>query len=306
MAEKLVITIPSRGRPHNTTFKLVEKAKCPVYIYIHEPEYRIYKECVPEHFIIVPHNYNNIGQIRGFIQKQQAEAGNAILMLDDDIRAFYQDNGLFKDSINTIIEKIEDVLNKHEIFVMRINTIMPTSLKNPILKTNGKIVGVSYVLRPLVYQKGIMFLNDSDISEDIDFTLQSVINKIDIAILPFICNSRMGEQGYTYFGREWYSTGMINCYKKYGNLISLFNTNSNVAAAEMDFHQIENYLLRGNTPLYSVKSNEVIQDLLKHGQADPSLFNVLAKISGRPSTNDIIPPLENREYWNYCPYKEIK
>jgi len=304
--EKLVITIPSRGRPHNTTFKLIEKTKLPVYVYVHEPEYRAYKEYAPEHFNIVTHNCETIGEIRGLIQKQQAQMGNAILMLDDDILGFYQNDGLFKESFNTIVDKIEGIKDSHDILMMKGTYNIPQSLKTPICP-GDKVIAIAYVLRPQVYEKGVIFPTD-DISEDVDFTFQVLLSGLDVAILPYMYINKMGDPRQSHFGGMWYSKSAVKLYAKYGNLMHLFEKNNRLDAW-IDYCQLEKYKQRNGEPLYSISSNSLILDLIKQSEIPDRIEEEYAgilrdawgKISEKLATGKT-PPKENDAYWRYCPF----
>lgn len=306
----LVITIPSRGRPFNTTFKLVEKANCPVYVYVHEPEFHIYKECAPSHFEIVKHNCNSIGQIRNFIQKHQAEAGNDILMLDDDIRAFYQNNGLWKASINDVLEKTEDFPDYAILSVPAVASL-PSNLRDAIQVWDKRFIGVSYVLRSSVYGQGLHFEESPEMSEDVAFTIEASVMGLNVGLLPFISVSKCGVVGETYFGHPWYEMSGLSLYEKYGNIIKLVQS-GNIASYILDLRQVEPYKLRGNKPVYSVKSNAVIQRLLEpnqsQGSVDPDFAKMLLKVwlstRDKPMVDHAMPHTGDR-YWLWHPYKEL-
>jgi len=203
------ISVLSRSRPFGQTFRWVKKAKCPVYVYVHEPEKTLYREHLPEHFNIVTHNEDNIGKIRNLIHKQQAKLGNKSIILDDDIVSIKNEEFTFMVSINEIIDYME---NTEADLILFYYAILGINRKCPM-----NYLGGAYVVFPHMVK--IKMNTGKYENEDVDGFLQYALEGADIKYAPFCINHAINE--HSHFNPVWTTISRVNMYKKYGDICPL-------------------------------------------------------------------------------------
>jgi hypothetical protein len=313
--ENLVIAVLSRGRPYNTTFRFIEKAVCPIYVFVHEPEYRLYKDAVPEHFEIVSHNEKDIGAIRFFIQERFAQEGKTVLMMDDDISAVWKSDGLFKAGINELLESVANHMEDYEALGFDFVPKLPDCLGDPAKPWFFKVLACMFVLSPSVFDKGVVFTTLSGgANEDMEFSIQCAIKDIHVGILPFSLHQLYGKAQHTYFGKWFYTSSILNLYEKYGNIMQL--TTTFPISGVINYNNVAGYKHRGGVPVYSKQSNKILFDatLDQAGlvAADPmyvnALFNTVTAVQGKLDADDAVSFIEDEEntiYWNYVPFDRI-
>jgi hypothetical protein len=251
-----VIAIPSKGRLTGFTFSLLKNLSIPVYVYVDEKESDAYEDYYPE-FTIVPHNKKNIGAIRHFIQEEQAKAGNTVLMLDDDILGFYDEEAEYSVSLKKILNTIEDLLNKGN-DAIGFRTIYQENDTSKIFKMSPDVpyFFAAFVLSPKVYMNGIRFTEEDTISEDSDFLIQVELHKdtVKTFMLPYgakyLCNDFS-----THFNNEWRNKASIKLYEKYGNLVNLYQ-NGDTVKTGIIYNNIKYYKEHGL--VYTKASNNVL------------------------------------------------
>lgn len=204
---KLVIGVISRSRPAGSTFQWVKKASVPVFVYVHEPEKTLYEELLPENFTVVAHDLDTIGKIKNFVHQHQAELGNKVMIMDDDITGIWNYDKSFLVSINDIIEKVNSTKADAIVFQWQINGIGPLAM----------LCGAYVVFPHMVHIK----MNEGKYeNEDCDGFLQYYLAEAKIERLPFVIKHEINSAD-SHFSNIWRCLVSANMYKKYGDICRL-------------------------------------------------------------------------------------
>ncbi|MDR1838689.1 MAG: hypothetical protein LBQ93_03770 [Treponema sp.] len=295
---KLAIAVPSKNRPFSGTFNYLKTVKnFPVYVYVHEPEYDLYKEFMPGHFTIIPHDKESIGQIRGFIIKTHFEKNEAVLMMDDDLKGIYSLEGEYLCSLNSILKEIEKRMENADILCFYVCSDFCNGSfykKKPAPVEHG-MINNAYVICPTAYQKGLRMCDEKECSEDYEMSVSAINMGLKISRIPFICFFDVcGPE--THFGRIWYAISGIKLYEKYGSIFPLYLNKENYITTLFYFPQL--IKKPGEAPVYSPLSNAVIDYLIDYhnnpGLPEPyarlknQLIETKKAISGKPLTDNFI------------------
>lgn len=224
MKNKLAVAVPSRGRPFGSTFQILKAVKdFPVYVFVHTPEYELYKNYMPSNFTIIPHDCGNLGQIRNLIMEYFSEKDCPVLMFDDDIKKIYHPDGKYQAGINTVLNDIASHLGQGDIYAFY--NFSETLLKDACYRELPKPVnygsfGNSFIICPSAYKKGLKASNGSADSEDFTLSVEAILLNLKIVRIPYISVCDVGGDD-SYYGKIWYAVSDVRLYEKYGAVFQL-------------------------------------------------------------------------------------
>jgi hypothetical protein len=208
--KNFVITVISKNRVFKETFTLLNVLKkYNIFVYVDEQEQDAYKEVYPK-YNIVPHTFKTINEIRGFIQKHQHDLGNDMLMFDDDIH-FFMNEECFIRPLNEVIETTIPEFKKYDFLYFK----HKGDTFKQYFQIGASVVGLSLRL----YDKGIVYKNNATF-EDTDFHLTLTLKNVPSKLLPYRI-IKNDDINLSSFGTEWYQRALITLYQKYGDIIYL-------------------------------------------------------------------------------------
>jgi hypothetical protein len=253
--KNLAITIPSKGRLHGETFALVAKAKdTPVYVYVNQIEHEAYAEEYPN-FNLIPHDKKTINEIRLFIQEHQHSLNNNMLMMDDDIRGFKDEDG-HQISINYILRGIKDALEfKPFVYFFHHGQEEMSKIIDNI--TYGIFTPASAVaLSSDLYTQNIRYPTDV-ISEDFGFYFLLLLNNIDIQLYSYFIDKNT-DNAISNFTTEFRNSSIIESYLLYGDVIEMQQDYDSILP-NIAGSRIAHYKKHG--PVYTPESDRVLQSI---------------------------------------------
>jgi hypothetical protein len=179
----------------------------------------LYKEALPERFIIVPHNKKTVGAIRNFIHADQAERQFAVLILDDDITGIYKNEGEESnfDNPKTINDLINDInaVGEADLIVS-----LFSDYKCPIDNDNKfhKPLAVGYVMFPHMTH---IKMNESEWeNEDWDGYIKFRTAKANRKGVLYSLTHYYADVNSS-FSMEWRIISKVKLYEKYGCIFDL-------------------------------------------------------------------------------------
>lgn len=179
------IIIPSKGRPHGSSFGFLESEKLPYTIAVERSDYAIYAQALPNaNFWVLPKANKGIGYSRAYIL---SKATRPFVMMDDDIINLYiRDATMHKVSLRKFLLTGWRYFSKHN-HPLGMMGCKHGTFAIPKKETSITTIAHIVFMNPFILRENSIQYDDTlKAFEDIDILFQCIRQNV-----PFVRNNKL-------------------------------------------------------------------------------------------------------------------